>query len=542
MATELIQRGNPGYSKQQMQIKKASGTSPVPVAPSAPIVPVNPNTQVASTIGGKQYNAGGGLINPADIRPTTSAESIGTTPALNIPTAQPQTKTAGTNEFVTSLNQAQKSEGQAAMDRQFEMDKAAAGKSQTDLQLAMGDAATQGAKREELYKQYGVDQLSTSVAEIQNRIDATERSRQAQIQQLEQNKQGLYGGALQDEINRINRDFSKQQADDAITLSALTRNFTNMAAIADRQLEDYMAPIKANVDFQKELFKTNQSNFTQTQRDALQYKIAQDEKKQAKIEAEAKEFSDTKLEALKGAAQQGASQDIIQAIQKAKTVEDVVKAAGIYGGDVMKRELLAQQIKTEKAQQSKYYADTDKVRAETAGTTASTPSASSSNLDWLIETADSAIKLSKYSGPSGARVKVGDMLIGDTGYRQLESQTNSLRTNVLTLMTDPSVKKFFGPQMSNADVRLMTAAGTSLNPEIQSPEMLKKEAERLKDLLVRMRTAVNSGSGVQEQTAGQPQNEFSAALGTQPKIQGTAIISGINSDGSFNFNIPTNKK
>ena len=344
MATELIQRGNPGYSKQQMQIKKASGTSPVPVAPSAPIVPVNPNTQVASTIGGKQYNAGGGLINPADIRPTISAESIGTTPALNVPTAQPQTKTAGTNEFVTSLNQTQKSEGQAAVDRQFEMDKAAAGKSQTDLQLAMGDAATQGTKREELYKQYGVDQLSTSVAEIQNRIEATERSRLAQIQQLEQNKQGLFGGALQDEINRINRDFSRQQADDAITLSALTRNFTNMSAIADRQLEDYMAPIKANVEFQKELFKTNQSNFTQTQRDALKYKIAQDEKKQSKIEEDQKNLSNIRITALKSASEQGAPSNVIEKITKAKTPEEIITSAGAYGGNILEQRLKQAQL------------------------------------------------------------------------------------------------------------------------------------------------------------------------------------------------------
>jgi hypothetical protein len=345
MATELIQRGNPGYSKQQMQIKKASGTSPVPVAPSAPIAPVNPNNQVASVIGGKQYNAGGGLINPADIRPTIPAESIGNTPALNVPPAKPQTNTSGTNEFVASLNQAQKSEGQAAMDRQFEMDKAAASKSQTDLQIAMGDAATQGSKREELYKQYGVDQLSTSVAEIQNRIDATERSRLAQVSQLEKNPQGLFGGALQDEINRINRDFSKQQADDAITLNALTRNFTNMTAIADRQLEDYMAPIKANVDFQKELFKINQSNFTQTQRDALQYKIAQDEKKTAKIEADAKAISDAKIQALTNASKYGAPQSILKAIQSAKTVEEAILAGAKYSVDPMDRSIKGLQLR-----------------------------------------------------------------------------------------------------------------------------------------------------------------------------------------------------
>lgn len=298
----------------------------------------------------KRYNAGGGVIDPygapktGDITPTVSASSLGTTPAVTVPPVPPQTTPTGTNEFVNSLAQTQKSEGQAAMDRQYEMDKAAAGASKTDLQLAMGDVATQGAKREELYKQYGVDQLSTSVSEIQNRIDATERSRVKQIEALEKNPQGLFGGALQDEINRVNRDFSRQQADDAITLNALTRNFSNMSAIAERQLEDYMAPIKANLDFQKEVYKTNESNFTQTQRDALQYKIKQDEKKQEKIEETQKTLSTVKLTALKSASEQGAPASVISAITKAQTPEDVVTAAGQYGGDMLERQLKQAQL------------------------------------------------------------------------------------------------------------------------------------------------------------------------------------------------------
>ena len=98
------------------------------------------------------------------------------------------------------------------------------------------------------------------------------------------------------------------------------------------------------------------------------------------------------------------------------------------------------------------------------------------------------------SGPSGIKRTLGDVFVGDTKYRQLEAQTNTLRTNVMALMTDPAVKKFFGPQMSNADVTLMTAAGTTLNPNQMSPAQMKEEATRLDDLLNRMETAVRTGS------------------------------------------------
>lgn len=87
---------------------------------------------------------------------------------------------------------------------------------------------------------------------------------------------------------------------------------------------------------------------------------------------------------------------------------------------------------------------------------------------------------------------------GTTGQARLETYVDTLRSNMLTLATDPSIKKFFGPQMSNADVRLMTAAGTTLRPDSQTPEELKAEALRIDDWLNRAETAVRNG--VNQQT------------------------------------------
>lgn len=119
---------------------------------------------------------------------------------------------------------------------------------------------------------------------------------------------------------------------------------------------------------------------------------------------------------------------------------------------------------------------------------------SKDQLTFLRNTATQAIDLSRASGASGLWKTSGDLFVGDTEFRQLEALTNTLRTNVLTLMTDPGVKKYFGPQMSEADVRLMTAAGTTLNPSNQSPTQLKTEVERLDALFMRMQTAVDAGS------------------------------------------------
>jgi hypothetical protein len=129
--------------------------------------------------------------------------------------------------------------------------------------------------------------------------------------------------------------------------------------------------------------------------------------------------------------------------------------------------------------------------------------------------------LYKASGPSGAAKFLGDTFVGDTDYRRLETLTDTLRTNVLALMTDPAVKKFFGPQMSNADVKLMSATGSTLRPESQSPEDMKAEAQRLDDLLNRMQTAVKQGqSGLPNNVQGpvQPVNVITAPDGLQIEI------------------------
>lgn len=77
----------------------------------------------------------------------------------------------------------------------------------------------------------------------------------------------------------------------------------------------------------------------------------------------------------------------------------------------------------------------------------------------------------------------------------------------MALMTDPAVKKFFGPQMSNADVTLMTAAGTTLNPNQMSPAQMKEEATRLDDLLNRMETAVRTGASASQNVITAPDNQ-----------------------------------
>jgi hypothetical protein len=134
-----------------------------------------------------------------------------------------------------------------------------------------------------------------------------------------------------------------------------------------------------------------------------------------------------------------------------------------------------------------------------------------SQFQFIRDSAKEADRLAGASGWGSAKRFVADVISGDNKSNQLEAYVNTLKTNMLTLATDPNIKKFFGPQMSNADVQLMVSAGTTLNPKNQTPAQLRAEIKRIDDFVNRAQTAVRNGQ-TQQQTQGQP---ITAPDGTQ---------------------------
>lgn len=111
-------------------------------------------------------------------------------------------------------------------------------------------------------------------------------------------------------------------------------------------------------------------------------------------------------------------------------------------------------------------------------------------LAFLQDTADKALALAGASGQGSLWRSAGSLLKGSTKSSQLAGLEDTLKTNILSLATDPTIKKFFGPQMSEADVRMMMSGGTTLNHISQTPEQAKAEIARLADLFKRMSKSI----------------------------------------------------
>lgn len=157
------------------------------------------------------------------------------------------------------------------------------------------------------------------------------------------------------------------------------------------------------------------------------------------------------------------------------------------------------------------------------------PTVASSAVENQLATAKAALKSAKELAHASGRGRswlegAAQGIVGSTDYTNLEAYANTLRTSVLSLATDPQVKKFFGPQMSNADVQLMTSAGTALNPELMGPEQFNSELTRLEELFNRLSNAAAGKGG----TSGQERKQIS-----DPENPGATIWVERNASGGW---------
>lgn len=114
------------------------------------------------------------------------------------------------------------------------------------------------------------------------------------------------------------------------------------------------------------------------------------------------------------------------------------------------------------------------------------------NLNFLLDTIKNAEGVAGASGRSGARRAFESTVYGATDFTSLQQYADTIKTNLMTLATDPAIKKFFGPQMSNADVQMMQSVASTLNPERQTPEQFKAELKRVKALFDKLKANVGS--------------------------------------------------
>ena len=132
------------------------------------------------------------------------------------------------------------------------------------------------------------------------------------------------------------------------------------------------------------------------------------------------------------------------------------------------------------------------VAGNQGATNSSDVKGASDKLNMLINTINEARQMSNATSQGTISQGWQKLWNGVSDRDRLDSFANTLKTNVMQLFTDPTVKKFFGPQMSNADVQMMMSVGTPLSVNM-TPAQFNAELDNLER---RIRQALQDGSAL----------------------------------------------
>lgn len=261
----------------------------------------------------------------------------------------------------------------------------------------------------------------------------------------------------------------------------------------------------SDADFQK---LQEQYGFTREQLGSL-YTDAKTQKDQAAIESEkAKvDLDKAKRDATEFDLSEGQARYVYDPVTgEAKLIASKAKTYAPTGGGTTSNPVVdswVSQINAGKATIANVPANLK--NAVITALTNSAPADSSYQITTLKSALDNVQKLKGAAGPSAISRTLGDTFIGNSSFRQLEAYVDTVKSNLLTLVTDPNIKKFFGPQMSNRDVELMTATASSLDAQRLSPEQVQAEVDKINDFLQKYEAAktssgfVDTGAGVTEE-------------------------------------------
>ena len=443
----LIQRGNAGYSKQQKQLRDAK-----PV--QAPVTPVST---------AKQYNAGGGVVNPygtapivSPNAPITSATMAPSTPVA-LPTQIQPTAAAGMAGAVEATSKSVAQQRAEALTAQQENEVATRGNLNNQLlneimgvNADMTNASTSIDRTEQ-------NKLREESDSLTRQIEMEQESTRQKVNALrEANPQGLFGGALQDEMERLQRDSGNRLATLAIQRSAAMRDFATADSIANEQLRLKLEPLKLKSDNLKLFYEDNKDRFNKADDRLFAEVTRKAEQEYKKAEAVETALTNAKVTLLRSAAEQGAPASVQNAIQNAKTPEEAILAAGQYGGDMLARKIKLQTIDKNDLEMDKLAQEIRKSKEEL--NVATVPGSQIGTVQTLLNSA----KYDKFADEKTKDKISKSGLIVD----QLGDLQSSIAKQGATGLVTGRLAKFTSLLGANANAGLVQAQLTALVPQL----------------------------------------------------------------------------
>ncbi len=274
------------------------------------------------------------------VAPKVDAVNIGNTKPYTVAPTIPDTSYAGLETSIATTNEAIKKESAVAAQKVIDDAKAELESGKTDIGKVSKQIGNIENRREDLYKEGGVDTAKMEVDRLTSEIESEQLSTRRRIEKLQEtNPTGMLSGALNSEVNRIQRESLSKQADMAILQNAALRRYDTAAAIADRKVQAELEPLKARLDTLKFFYTENKESFTKAEERQFQEKIRDEERNYTETKERKEDINAILIEASKNRA----PSNILSAISKATTVDEaVLQSKGFLSDDLERQIKLAQ--------------------------------------------------------------------------------------------------------------------------------------------------------------------------------------------------------
>lgn len=339
-----------------------------------------------------------------------------------------------------------------------------------------------------LYDTTGVTNLYNQLSDLN--AQATGLKNEAAAIPIQVQQQALGQGVTDRGIAPIETAKLRDNALKALSLgqqyAIVSGNYDKARNYADQLITAKYSQIEANINARKtDLAALEKYDLTPAQTKLLNAQnaaIKKQEQEMADKKANDKAISDMII----NASSQGASSTLLERAKLAKTPTEVATILGQYAGDYWATQKIKSEIAKINAEAAKTRAESNKISSELVkNVTGEGRGLANEGLALVNDILNNPEYLNA-SGRSNIRKFVEAGVVGATDYTNLESKALSIKNKLLPLKTDADVRKFFGPQMSNSDVKNILSVSTSLDVENQSPKELKTELENLQKTFERL--------------------------------------------------------
>lgn len=303
-------------------------------------------------------NKNGSLtFNPSTIPTTVSSQDLKSTPPLVLPNRQIPTEAVGMQGAIDTSLQTAKAQRDRQANLEIEQTRNAKDRNLRDIVQLQEMLGQTGQRTERAYQQAGVDKLQEEYDTFTNQLEQESHSLTRKLEELDKNPQGLFGGALNQEKERVSRESLRKQADIAILQNSALRKYDSARSIADRKIALELEPLKARLETMKFIYGENKELFNTQEKRAYETSIREEERQYKEEEDRKTKGMDLIINALSQGVPTSMAQKAQSLYNSGASVVEIAGALGQYSGD-----FLSNQIK--KASLAKTNVEIEKLRAD----------------------------------------------------------------------------------------------------------------------------------------------------------------------------------